>query len=240
MPKQNFISVPVSDSIQAIFDDFVKTKDITKTAALTDMLELYMIATDEDLYLKLKKEYLKTENVKDMIASKNYIFEENVFDTYLFMKLGHAQDIHGNIYNGHETMQKYIEDEKTRGYTWFSTESLFYGMSKRQVAIFKQAIERGHLVKILFAFGQDAGGTNDIHYSADVIDLQSSIQPTPCPEPDAFPDIWYDKARIWIKIKNLKPESTITVDQLIVKSTGTSLKKVITNSQYHFGYVSLR
>jgi len=241
MPRQNFISVPVSDSIQAIFDDFVKTKDITKTAALSDMIELYMIATDEDLYLELKKKHLKVGRVKETINSGEVLSDDqDVFHTYLFMKLGHVKDINGNSYDGHETIQVYVEDENTRGYTWFSTESLFYGMSKKQVSIFKQAIERGHVVKILFAIGQDAEGENDISYNADVLDIFSSTEPASCPEPNGFPGVWVKKARIWIKIKNIKPETILSASNLIVKSTGTSLDKVISNSQYHFGYVSAR
>lgn len=242
MPRQNFISVPVSDSIQLIFDEFTKTKGTTKTAALSDMIELYMLATDEELYLKLKKEYLRVGRVKEMILTKNVFTEDNkdIFTTYLFMKLNKVEDIHGNIYDGNETMQVYIEDEIVRGYTWFSTESLFYGMSKKQVSIFRQAIGRGYVVRILFAIGHDAGGENEIHYSAEVLDLFSATEPTSCPEPDAVPDVWYDKARIWIKIKNLKPETKISVNDLVVKSTGSPLKKVISTSQYHFGYVSNR
>ena len=61
MPRQNHMMIPVSDSIQQVFDRFVTAKGITKTVALTDMLELYIIAIDEELFLELKKEVLNVE-----------------------------------------------------------------------------------------------------------------------------------------------------------------------------------
>ena len=90
MPRPNYMTMPVSDSIQRVFDRFVTTKGITKTAALADMLELYMLATDENLYLQLKKEILNVEEVKGMILEKESIFNdsETLCDTFIFMKLG--------------------------------------------------------------------------------------------------------------------------------------------------------
>lgn len=242
MPRQNFISVPVSDSVQAIFDEFVKEKDITKTAALSDMLDLYMLATDERLYLSLKKKYLNVEHLKESILTKNEDISVDcqISNTFIFMKLSNAQDKYGNIYDGIETIQTYMEDEQSRGYTWFSTESLYFGMAKKQVAFFTNLINQGQKVRILFAIGQDAGGNNDILYSAEILDISSSAIPTSSPEHNAFPDIWYDKARIWIKIKNIVEENELKADKLIVKSTGSLLKMVISNSQFHFGYVTNR
>ncbi len=243
MPKQNFMTVAVPDSIQLIFDEFVKRKGITKNAALSDMFELYMLAQDENLYLELKRKYLYVEEVKDMILAKDQTLEDSdlLCEIFLFMKLSFSSDRMGKKYNGNETMQIYMEDEKQRGYTWFSTEALYFGMSKKQVEIFRQRISMGQKVKILFAIGNNAGGNNDIAYSAEVLDIESNQIPSPSPEKNAYPSIWDgEKARIWIKMRNIKIEKEITADKLVVNSTGALLKPIISNSQYHFGYVRLK
>ena len=55
MGRQNYMTITVADTIQDMFNEFVAIKGITKTAALNDVVEMYMIAKDEDLYLELKK-----------------------------------------------------------------------------------------------------------------------------------------------------------------------------------------
>jgi hypothetical protein len=242
LPKQNFMTVAVPDSVQLMFDEFTRTIGTTKTAALTDMFELYMLARDETLYLRLKKKYLNAEGVKDMILAKEEVFDSNslMCDIFLFMKLGVSSDRNGNEFDGEKTIQIYRTDAAKRGYTWFSTEALYFGMAKKQVEFFKNRIAIGQTVKILFAIGNYAGGDNEIAYSAEVLDIVSNQIPSSAPE-DAYPDIWKgEKARIWIKIRNIVPETDITADKLVVISTGALLKPIITNSQYHFGYVKLR
>jgi len=241
MPKQNFISVPVSNSVQAIFDDFVKELDITKTAALTDMIELYMIATDEDLYVTLKKKHLKVEGVKEVILSRNIELEETTSEDFLFMKLGWSSTANDEPINAIQTMKLYMKDEKMRGYTWFSTSALPWGMSKKQVKYFKKIIQKGEKLKILFAAGIDAGGDNDIVFNAEVLDIVSYKEPDQSPESNALPkEFTGEDATIWLKIKNIEPEEHISANQLKVKSTGSSLDKVISTSQFHFGYITRR
>ena len=58
MARQNYMTISVADTIQDMFNEFVTKKGITKTSALNDVLEMYMIAKDENLYLELKKKYL--------------------------------------------------------------------------------------------------------------------------------------------------------------------------------------
>ena len=57
-----------------------------------------------------------------------------------------------------------------------------------------------------------------------------------------LPKIWHEgkeHARLWIKIKNIKEEHTLKADMFRIISTGANLKQVISNSQFHFGYVYL-
>ncbi|MCW2276780.1 hypothetical protein [Heliophilum fasciatum] len=158
-------------------------------------------------------------------------------DTYIFMKIGSAQDTRGNTYIGHEIMQFYLDDQATRGYTWFSTESLSNGMAESQVTAFQEAIHQGHKVGMIFVIGRDAGGTNDIAYTAEVLNVYSKPEPGYCPERNAFPTLWHKKARIWIKLTNLMLNRTLSVTDFVIKSTGNSLQTVINRSQFHFGYV---
>ena len=73
------------------------------------------------------------------------------------------------------------------------------------------------------------------------VDIHPSAIPSPTPK-NAYPAEWGSnvKARIWIKIDSIKEDNSISVENLIIKSSGEPLKPVITNSQYHFGYVALK
>lgn len=240
MAKQGFMTVPATATTQVIFDEFVKAKEISKTAALTDMIELYMLATDEELYLNLKKKHLGVERVNDMIISKDQAITsiKDFASTYLFIKLGIAEGPNDEVYDGDDTIQLYLDDSEERGYTWFSTNSLYYGMSKQKVGYFKRYLEQDMSVKMLFAHSD---WNNDIRYSAEVLDIVSEADPIKCPEKNACPSIWTDdKALIWIKIKNIQEEHELNANNLAIKSTGRLLKTVISNSQFHFGYVVKR
>ena len=237
MAKQNYMTITVSDTVQDIFNDFVSEKGLTKTAALNDVLEMYMLAKDEELYVSLKKKHLNVAAAKNMICDRD---DNEIKDTdYIFMKLGLAE-AGGKSIDGEETMNLYIDDEKTRGYTWFSTQSLFFGMSEARVNKYNELIEKGTPVRILFAINNEHFD-NDIAYSAKVERIVSAKIPEKCPDGSNYPAAFYgEHARIWVKLSNIRLETTITADMLKITSTGRSLKKTISDSQYHFGYVSLK
>ena len=240
MPRKNYMTINAHETVQQMFDEFVSRKEIQKTVALNDMLEMYMIAKDEDLYMELKRKYLNIESVRQMLFDRDNDSSSLADELFLFMKLGYSYDNQGNEYNGHETMQAYISDEAIRGYTWFSTQALYYGMSQKRVDDYNKAIRLGKKVTLLFGIGEKAGGQNDIAYKADVLEIISFKQPAPLPSND-YPSIWHgETARIWIKIKNIQEETTLTAKLFEVTSTGADLQHVINNSQYHFGYVNLK
>lgn len=234
MPKQNFMSVPVSDTTKAIFDEFVEKTGTTKTAALTDMLEIYMISVDEELYLELKKKHLKSKGVKEMIVAKETDFTtSSTSNDFIFMKLG-INPI--SLLDADETIELYIKDATKRGYTWFSTSALTFGMSKKQVKYFNNLIDRGEEVRILFA---SSTWGNDIACSARILEIVSYKEEEPCPEPDAYPEeLRGEENKIWIKITDIKEEYELSASQFQVKTTGSRLDKVISNTQFHFGYVT--
>ncbi len=240
MPRKNYMTINAFDTVQQMFDEFVSRKEIPKTVALNDMLEMYMLAKDEDLYLELKRKFLNIEGVRQMLHDRDSTTPLTNEELYIFMKLGFSYDNDGNEYDGNETMQAYISDEAIRGFTWFSTQALFYGMSKKRVDDYNKAIKMGKKVTLLFGIGEKAGGSNDIAYKADVLEILSYQNPTTLSTKD-YPSIWHgEKARIWIKIKNLIPESALTASLFEVTSTGADLQKIIRDSQYHFGYVNLK
>lgn len=55
MGRPGYLSLYADERTQQIFDEFVRIKGITKSTALTEMLEIYMLCQDESLYLDLKK-----------------------------------------------------------------------------------------------------------------------------------------------------------------------------------------
>lgn len=240
MPRQNYMTITAHETVQQMFDEFVREKNLTKTVALSDMLEMYMLAKDENLYLKLKRQYLNVEGVKQMLSDRDSVATHDNDELFIFMKLGYSYDKNGNEYNGHETMQVYIADEISRGYTWFSTQSLFYGMSEKRVKEYNKAISLGKKVTLLFGIGENAGGSNDIAYKAEVMEILSFKLPTALSS-NENPSIWHgENARIWIKIKSIKSENVLTASLFKVISTDADLKHIITTSQFHFGYVSYK
>lgn len=238
MGRQNYMTITVADTIQDMFNEFVTIKGITKTAALNDVVEMYMIAKDEELYLELKKKYLNVESVKNMIADRDSQADDSIPE-YLFMKLGVATTVDGDELDGEETVRIYMDDEKNRGFTWFSTQSLFYGMKAERVKHYNTQIAAGKKVKILFAVNNE-NHDNDIAFCADVLEVFSAKLPVKCPEEGLPVEFDGERARIWIKLTNIHEETEINASMMQITSTSRDLKQTITDSQYHFGYVSFK
>ena len=152
MGRPGYMSLYADERTQQIFDEFVKIKGITKSTALSEMLEIYMLCQDEELYMELKKKSLGIETAKQVLLQRT---DKNAINDYIFMKLGMSSDIDGNPMDGEETIRAYIENaaENGLGYTWFSTQSLHFGMAKKKVDYYNDLIELGETVKILFQQG---------------------------------------------------------------------------------------
>ena len=238
MGRPSHMSIYADERTQQIFDEFTKVKGITKSTALTEMLEIYMLSQDEKLYIELKKKYHGVEVEKKALIQRTDIRATN---DYIFMKLGTSYDVDNNLLDGYDTIKAYIRNcnENGLGHSWFSTDSLYYGMAKDKIEDYNSLVTSGETVKILFAVGE---GVNEIAYSANVLGIVSGRDRVRCPgEVGSVPnEFGYDeKAQIWIKIKDIKEEHDIKAQMLKVRSTGKNLKQVITNSQYNFGYVYL-
>jgi len=238
MARPGYMSIYADERTQGIFDEFCKIKGITKSTALTEMLDIYMLSQDEELYTELKKKSLGIESARQMIAEAT---DEREVNDYIFMKLATAYDLDGNALDGDETIEAYIKNCNSNGlgYTWFSTQSLHSGMQKKKVEFYNRIIKCGEIVKILFAV---SGEENDIKYSANILEIVSSRDSIKCPgERKAVPNEFGrdECGKIWIKIADIKREETLRADMLVVGSTGSNLKQVISNSQFHFGYVHI-
>ena len=236
MGRPGYMSLYADERTQQIFDDFVRVKGITKSTALSEMLEIYMLCQDERLYLELKKKTLGVETAKQALLERTDV---KAINDYIFMKLGASSDREGNILDGMDTMEAYRRncEKNGYGYTWFSTESLHFGMAKKKVRYYNSLAESGEEVTILFAVGEEV---NDIKYSAKVLSIASSRDSLPCPgEEGSIPEEFggEDEAKIWIQITDIREENELKAAMFNVRSTDANLKQVISNSQFHFGYV---
>lgn len=236
MGRPGYMSLYADERTQQIFDDFVRVKGITKSTALSEMLEIYMLCQDEMLYLELKKKTLGVETAKQALLERTDV---KAINDYIFMKLGASSDREGNILDGMDTMEAYRRncEKNGYGYTWFSTESLHFGMAKKKVRYYNSLAESGEEVTILFAVGEEV---NDIKYSAKVLSIASSRDSLPCPgEEGSIPEEFggENEAKIWIQITDIREENELKAAMFNVRSTDANLKQVISNSQFHFGYV---
>lgn len=233
MARPGYVSLYADERTQKIFDEFISIKGITKSNALADMMTIYMLANDSELYSELLKKSLKVDKVKEMIMQKE---NTNPINDYVFIKLRIAYDLEGNPLNGFETMAAYMRSIEQYGETWFSTMSLSTGMNKKKVDFYNTAIQSGETVKMLFAIGE---GFNDVKYSATIKEIVSNRDETTCPGDASIipPEFGVDEtAKIWFHIVDLKEENDIKASMLWFRQTGSNVKEAISNGQCHFGY----
>lgn len=236
MGRPGYLSLYADEKTQQIFDEFVKIKGVSKATALTEMLEIYMLSQDEELYMELKKKHLGVEVAKQVLLQRTDV---QAINDYIFIKLGTAYDLDGTPLDGDEIVEAYMRTAEENGfeYAWFSTQSLHFGMAKKKVSYYNQLIQSGEKVSMLFAVG---GEVNDIRYAATVMEIVSDKDQITCPgESGSVPEEFGDKeeAKIWIKIKDIRAESNLQASMFKVRSTDRNLKQCISNSQFHFGYV---
>ena len=234
MARQGYLSLYADSRTREIFEKFLEIKGISKTVALSDMMIMYMLCTDESLYNELYKESMGVEKIRQEVLDMK---SEALENDYIVMKLNLATDVNGDEMTGQDVIQAYMKNLQVNGldYTCFSTQSLHHGMAQEKVKFYNDCVKKGEKVRILFAIA----GKNEVAYSADVQEIISNRDPIPCPcnaksEPKEFLG---EQNRIWMKINNLKEENDIKASKLYFRTTGSNLKDVISKSQFHFGYV---
>lgn len=105
MGRPGYLSLYADERTQQIFDEFVRIKSITKSTALTEMLEIYMLCQDESLYLELKKSALGVETAKQALLQRT---DTKAVNDYIFMKLGTSYSVTGATMDGRNTIEAYM------------------------------------------------------------------------------------------------------------------------------------
>lgn len=238
MARKGYLSIYADEKTQEIFDEFCRIKGVKKTEALTEMLDLYMLSQDETLYLELKKKVLNVDSVRDAIGSA---LDKRPVNDYLFIKLSLSEDSQGNALDGDDTVKAYRKNLESNGlgYTWFATNSLHSGMAKEKVDFYNKTIAAGEEVYLLIAIADE---DNNIKYRARVLEIASSRDRINCPGDIAAVPREYgpdERAKIWLRLTDIEPETDIKAEMLTIPATGANLKHTISDSQYHFGYVAI-
>lgn len=129
---------------------------------------------------------------------------------------------------GHELMEQYIEAIKKHGYTYF-------GMDKAVDKIkLKREIEIHKTLELGFVIGLQAGGTNDIEYTATIIDVDRYEVPHYEKE---IPDCFEDGNITLFKIKDLKKNHIDSSTKNII-SNGNNLKTSLNNGRCSYIFVN--
>lgn len=157
------------------------------------------------------------------------------YSVAMFMKLG--LDATGE-FDGFGSIEKYIKCIEEHGATWFSTNALTTGISKKKQEEFLTAIHAGKRVEIYFVIGKSGGGSNKIEFRADVIDLKSNREGLTTPDDRITPEQWCTLVNtIWIKIKNLQVCKDKKVEAFKFASNGNQLIGAL-QSNCCFGYIT--
>ena len=238
MGRPGYLSIYADEKMKIIFDRFAKRKGKSKSQILTEMLEIYMLSDDEKLYLELRKESLNIDKAKNLIVER---IDRTLCNDFIFSKLTYAYGEKGERLEGREVVEAYIKNlvENNLGYTWFSTNSMHSGMSRKKVKYYNEMIRQGKKVEFLIAL---AYPINDISYIATVSEIRSSKEGISRPEEvESVPEEFRNEgqAKIWLKLTNIQKEEEIKASMLKIRSTGFNLKTAIINSQYQYGYVYL-
>lgn len=159
----------------------------------------------------------------------------SIHDVGIFVRLGRKPTVSGQEVNGFETMEIYQRVQVELGVTWFSTNSLSTGMIRERITRFKAALERGETVKVYFMVGINGGGSNQIEYTATLLDLASDRTPIPCPE-EQHPPEFENSAKIWLKLADLRREQ-LSAHDFVTDEGRNDLAQAVAQSQFQFGYI---
>lgn len=167
-------------------------------------------------------------------SNGNIVSPVLVYTTAIFMKLG--WDCTGN-FDAFQTIEEYINCISEYGETWFSTNALASGISKKKKEEIITAINSKKLVYIYFVIGKSGGGTNEIEYRAQIEEIESVKGGIKSPDVSKTPEPWKDEiSTIWIKITNLQKNRVKKIEDFEFVSNGKALSEVL-NSNCCFGYI---
>lgn len=167
----------------------------------------------------------KNSSIIRISSSSNISHPILVHPVAIFMKLGWEST--GN-FDGFKTLDKYKACIIENGSTWFSTNALSFGMAVGRREELIKAINNGKKVYIYFVIGKSGGGTNNIEYRAEIMDLDSVKGGMKTPDIEITPDLWKNEiSTIWIKIRNLHKCNSKRVEDFQFVSNDKNLSDVL-------------
>lgn len=119
MAREGYVSVTANPSTLLIFDMFTKELGIKKTAAMTDMMDAYMMATDQELYLRLKREILRVDATAELLAQRSRNIKVPPAQQFnaLWMRWTNFESlVPDEIYNAYVSVMDENKNENKNGY----------------------------------------------------------------------------------------------------------------------------
>jgi hypothetical protein len=183
--------------------------------------------------------YLQNTSEIEQVPNDRVLSRPIINDS-IFMKLGVIKTDNGLKIDGRITLRKCHENITKIGYTWICTNSLTSGMSQEKIKFYNKQMQMGYQVRIYFCIN-DKITNNDIAFSAQVLNIVASREAikSPCHASECTEGFGRLKAKTWLKISDLKEETEVTANDMVVINTGNNLKEVISKGQYSFGYIKI-
>lgn len=231
MARNEYLSIYADQMTKNIFERFLAEKGITKSSALSQFMELYMMGVDEGLYLRLKKEAFNVDAVKEkiIVQQHNQAQENSKQKDGMLLRLTSQNGLMEE-----EIVKEYEAVEAELGYFWLSTTGPSRGTGIHPLILqeYNNRLEKGESIPFYWQWG------NVVRYSGEVIDVVSGSKPIPCPgDIKAVPEPFQkDEMKTWLKMKALKPETKMTVDNLVFCSNKQTVRSAL-SSRFSFGYV---
>lgn len=145
----------------------------------------------------------------------------------IIIRLQRTETKNGDILSGYELMEEYIDAIKKHGYTYFGMDTAIDEIKlKKQLEVHKT-------LEIGFVFGLQADGTNDIEYTATVLDVEHYTVPHYKKE---MPDCFDEGNKSLFKIKGLKKNHIDSSTKSII-TNGNNLKASLNNGRCSYIFV---
>ena len=262
MSKEMYLNVTGNPTTLLIFDQFVKQLGITKTAAITNMLEVYMLATNQDLYLKLKRDFLNVDAAKKLMEKRTgNIKIASPDDTFsaLWMRWKNYQSNSGQEYTPDEIFALYVAVIKKFKYALFGLNgpAAGTGFASDKENRLRTLLDENGTVPLLISHGEklayiaefDAFFCNPekiklLGSNSDAIPDNFRLSGSgPHPIPDDFANESY---RIWLRLRSLRKvtDNDLTADKIFFQPKKNeeprSLETILTTTcQLPFGYICI-
>lgn len=262
MSKEGYLNVTGNPTTLLIFDQFVKQLGITKTAAITDMVEVYMLATDQDLYLKLKRDFLNVDAAKKLMEKRTSnikIASPGESFNALWMRWKNYQSNSGQEYTPDEIFALYVAVIKEFGYALFGLNgpAAGTGFAPDKEERLRTLLAENGTVPFLISYGESIAYIAEFDKflckpeKFNLFDYDSLLEEfrlsgsdsDSVPVPKDFVD---ERYRIWLRLRSLRKVTAddVTADKIYFQPKKNeeprSLKTILTTTcQVPFGYVCI-